>query len=100
MRVRSPRPDVTEASVRLGARRTEEARLMPAEWSVFDASARRAMHAARTHCPIEWPNGLRCLSCNVAFPCHAYMWASNLLADAGWSDQQIKALDVRSGPWS
>ena len=59
-----------------------------------------AQDAIRTHCPVEWPNGRRCLNCNVAFPCPAYERAFDVLAGAGWSAEQIRALDVRTSPWS
>jgi hypothetical protein len=59
-----------------------------------------AMQIARVHCPIAWPQGDRCLNCHQHFPCSAFGWAFDVLADAGWNAEQIKALDVRTGPWS
>lgn len=65
-----------------------------------DGEVRWAMLAVRTHCPIEWPEGGRCLNCCLQFPCTTYGWAFDVLADAGWTASQIDALDVRTGPWS
>ena len=59
-----------------------------------------AKHVARVHCPISWPPGERCLNCHQSYPCHAFGWAFDVLADAGWSATAIHALDVRTGPWS
>ncbi|GAA1396742.1 hypothetical protein ACFQZ4_11905 [Catellatospora coxensis] len=59
-----------------------------------------AKQIARVHCPIEWPEGDLCLNCHQRFPCAAYSWAFDVLADAGWSAEQIEGLDVRTGPWS
>jgi len=65
-----------------------------------DADVRWAMHAVRTHCPIEWPQGSRCLNCRAPFPCSTYGWAFDVLVNAGWNASQIDALDSRTGPWS
>lgn len=75
---------------------------MPCEETVVvDARVRWAMHAARTHCPIEWPQGSRCLNCGaMPFLCATYRWAFDVLTDAGWNAEQIRSLDVRTGPWS
>lgn len=34
-----------------------------------------AGHLIRTHCPIDWPEGRRCLNCHNKFPCHSNEWA-------------------------
>lgn len=64
------------------------------------AEVQRAMHAARTHCPISWPEGDRCLNCAAEFPCDFYKVAVAELTEAGWSDEEISRLDQRTGPWS
>lgn len=74
-------------------------RALPAP-ELIDARAAAAKQVARVHCPIAWPQGNRCLNCHQLFPCTAFGWAFDVLADAGWSAEQIKALDVRKGPWS
>lgn len=65
-----------------------------------DAAIRWATHTARTHCPIEWPEGHRCLNCRAWFPCALYSWAFAVLVNSGWTASQIGALDARTGPWS
>lgn len=60
----------------------------------------RAQHAIRTHCPIDWPNGRRCLNCNVRFPCPSLVWGYEVLRSAGWPEDEILNLDTRTGPWA
>lgn len=63
----------------------------------FVCSAQRAV---RVHCAIAWPEGLRCNNCRAPFPCHVHQWGVEVLTRAGWSAEQIAALDARKGPWS
>jgi hypothetical protein len=58
------------------------------------------VHAIRTHCPIDWPEGLRCLNCSAPFPCVTNELAVEQLTEAGWSAEEISKLDQRTGPWS
>jgi hypothetical protein len=60
----------------------------------------QAEHLIRTHCPIDWPQGRRCLNCANSFPCPVNLWAYELLTAAGRSEEQILRLDSRTGPWS
>ncbi|MEV6966610.1 hypothetical protein AB0M47_15985 [Hamadaea sp. NPDC051192] len=59
-----------------------------------------AEHVIRTHCPIEWPEARRCNNCHGRFPCKTHEWAWAVLTAAGRSENEILALDVRTGPWS
>lgn len=59
-----------------------------------------ARRAARVHCAIDWPEGLRCNNCQAPFPCSVHRWAREVLTRAGWADAAIAALDRRTGPWS
>jgi hypothetical protein len=54
----------------------------------------------RVHCPIEWPAGVRCLNCSTPFPCELSRWGQATLFDAGWTHEQVNALDGRAGAWS
>lgn len=63
----------------------------------FELSAQRAV---RLHCPIAWPEGLCCNNCQAPFPCHVNQWGVAVLTAAGWSAEQIAALDDRKGAWS
>ena len=58
-----------------------------------------AVHLVRTHCAIAYPDGRRCLNCHARFPCPAAELGADLLLQAGWTGEQILAIDVRSGPW-
>jgi hypothetical protein len=60
----------------------------------------RATRVVRLHCPITWPDGVWCLDCRQRFPCRSYTWAVLVLVRAGWHEDQIGALDLRTGPWS
>jgi hypothetical protein len=59
-----------------------------------------AQLAVRTHCAIEWPEGHRCLNCAKPHPCEINSWGMSTLSRAGWTAEQIAALDRRAGAWS
>lgn len=59
-----------------------------------------ANRVVRLHCPITWPDHIRCLNCQQRFPCQSYTWAVVTLAGAGWNEDEINALDKRTGPWA
>ncbi|HCT77031.1 MAG TPA: hypothetical protein DGG94_12460 [Micromonosporaceae bacterium] len=64
------------------------------------SDVRLARYLIRTHCPIDWPQGQRCLNCHNNFPCQSHQWGHGVLTLAGWPEDQISKLDVRTGPWS
>lgn len=54
----------------------------------------------RTHCPIAWPEGDRCLNCAESHPCRSHQWGRKVLGEAAWTEADIASLDARSGAWS
>lgn len=85
------------ASVRLGAQTSMEGAVLEQQRST---DADLAEYAIRTHCPIDWPEGRRCLNCHRQHPCPVYERAHGVLTAAGWSEDEISKLDIRTGPWS
>jgi hypothetical protein len=60
-----------------------------------------AIRVIRLHCAtMRWPDSQRCLNCGWPYPCVTHRWGRQVLAAAGWTDDDIAGLDRRTGPWS
>lgn len=69
-------------------------------WRVDQATERAAALAVRVHCAISWPTGARCLNCHRPHQCPTNQWGWSVLTAAGWAEEDILALDARTGVWS
>jgi hypothetical protein len=49
-----------------------------------------------THQGEDWPTGRHCRNCHDRAPCRLYRWGCQVLTAAGWSEQDVAALEARA----